>query len=429
MPQIRARFAPSPTGNLHLGGVRTALYNWLFSRQNKGVFILRIEDTDRERSKPKFSEQIIKSLQYLGLDYDEGPYYQSQRLDLYNHRVQYLIQTEKAYEKEGAVYLKTNVTEPVSFHDLILGSLTVAPKELMDFVIRKSDGLPVYHFACVVDDIDMSISHVIRGMDHVSNTARQILIYRALHAALPHFAHIPLILGPDKERLSKRHGAESVNEYEEKGILPDALINFLARCGWGYKNQEIFSRTELIEKFNLKKVSKNPAIFDFKKMEWTNAQHLRNLPLHSLALLLEKKFNRSLSSYLDPLQLIQPRAQSLLETWSQLNCFWKDPEQFERKGVARYFSNKLVFQHLLTLADNLTELPDFTAASIEQALRQTALKCNISAGDLIHPTRLAVTGTTVGPSLFELLALMEKETVTRRLREMESRLMGKASHA
>jgi glutamyl-tRNA synthetase len=306
----RVRFAPSPTGTLHIGGARTALFNWLFARHEGGVFILRIEDTDRERSTEEHTQSILEGMKWLGLDWDEGPYHQTDRFDLYREHVDRLLKEGKAYrcycspeeleEKRKAmlaagrkpkydgtcrertdhpdlpfaIRLKAPQTGTTAVDDICKGHVEFENKELDDLIIARSDGTPTYNFTVVVDDVTMNITHVIRGDDHLNNTPRQVLIYEALGYSTPLFAHLPMIHGPDKKKLSKRHGATSVIEYEDMGFLSDAMVNYLARLGWSYKDQEIFSREELIEKFDLSVVGKSPSIFDMEKLGWVNSQHL-----------------------------------------------------------------------------------------------------------------------------------------------------------
>ncbi|HIE48024.1 TPA: glutamate--tRNA ligase, partial [Candidatus Bipolaricaulota bacterium] len=265
MAEVRVRFAPSPTGYLHVGGARTALFNWLYARHHRGTFILRIEDTDRNRSTDEAIEQILESMRWLGLDWDEL-YRQTDRIDVHRRAAEELLRKGAAYEHEGAVWFRTPKTGVTVVEDLLLGRVEFKNSELKDLVILRSDGTPTYNFACVVDDSDMRVTHVIRGDDHLNNTPKQILIYRALGRGLPQFAHLPMILGPDKTKLSKRHGAVSVLEYRRRGFLPEALINFFARLGWSHGDQEIFSREELIELFDLPGVGKSAAVFDEQKL-------------------------------------------------------------------------------------------------------------------------------------------------------------------
>ncbi|MBT3353647.1 MAG: glutamate--tRNA ligase, partial [Candidatus Scalindua sp.] len=284
---VKVRFPPSPTGFLHIGGARTALYNWLFARHNNGKMVLRIEDTDRQRSTEEATQAILDSMTWLGLDWDEGPYHQSERLEVYNEHVEKLLKDGKAFyvddpEKGRAVRFKIT-DELTGFDDMVHGNIKSDTSLLEDFVIQKADGFPAYNFACVVDDGVMGITHIIRGDDHLSNTPRQIALYKALGFDLPKFAHIPMILGEDGSRMSKRHGATSVTDYRAKGYLPDAIVNFIALLGWSPgHDQELLSRQEMIEKFTLKRVNKTSSQFDFTKLDWMNSKYIQNLPVGDL---------------------------------------------------------------------------------------------------------------------------------------------------
>ncbi len=432
---IKTRFAPSPTGYLHLGGARTALYNWLFARQNNGQFVLRIEDTDTERSTKESTEQIFKSLAYLGLNYDAEPIIQSERLTIYQDYARKLISQGLAYEQDGAVYFRIlEEIKEVTFQDLIIGQVSVPKKELTDFVILKSNGWPVYHFSVVIDDALMQISHVIRGMDHLTNTAKHILLFQALGFNLPIFAHIPMILGSDKERLSKRHGAMGVDEYQKQGILPSALINFLARLGWGYKDQEVFTKNDLLEKFDLTKVSKSPAVFDPNKLVWLNKEHLKLVDIEALIDILDNSGQECLeltntgdrrletvekidfSDYKKEIELLKSRARSVFEIIDHLSYFINDPREFDETGIKKHFTSEKNVEYLEKLATNLDKISDFSANNIEKVLRLTANELNINAAILIHTSRLVLTGVTVGPGIFELMEVLGKEKVKKRFR-------------
>ncbi|MFC1752042.1 glutamate--tRNA ligase [Thermoproteota archaeon] len=417
---IRTRFAPSPTGYLHLGGARTALYNWLFTCQNLGIFILRIEDTDTERSTPEAVQQIMESMAFLGLDFNEGPFFQSERLDIYNSYVDKLLEQDRAYEQEGAVYIRADKSSDILFEDIILGKIRTPADELKDFVIRKSNGWPIYHFSCVVDDYLMNITHVIRGMDHVTNTSKQLIIYNALDFLPPQFAHIPLILGPDKQRLSKRHGATGVDAYEKQGFLAEAMLNFLARLGWGYENQEIFTVRELIEKFDLTKVSKSPAVFDLKKLEWINNQHIKQADIHDLSSKLTHLSGIDYSNYQRHIQILRDRCYTLPGLIDQLNRYIKEPESYDEKGVEKYIKDpEKTFSYLILLANRIDQDTDFTCETLETLLRGLADELGIKASELIHPSRLALTGITVGPGIFDVMALLGKDQTVHRLKRFE----------
>ena len=292
---MRVRFAPSPTGVLHIGGARTALYNWLLARGSGGQFVLRIEDTDRERSTPENVDQILDALRWLGLDWDEGPISQWERRDRHTEAVEQLLESGHAYEDEGAVRFRVPDEGEISFHDVVLGDVTTPYSAIQDFVIRRSDGSPLYNLAVAVDDRDMGITHVVRGQDHVSNTPRQVMLLRALGEEPPVYAHIPLLHGPDGKKLSKRHGAASVQEVRDDGYLPEAVRNYIALLGWGYdESTEFMTTDELVERFSLERVSKNPAVFDEQKLRWMNGRYMRELPLDDLHRRLEEFYGREI---------------------------------------------------------------------------------------------------------------------------------------
>src|SRR3954451_2956324 len=286
---MKVRFAPSPTGALHVGGARAALYNWLLARGNGGTFVLRIEDTDRERSTPENIEQILDAMRWLELDYDEGPFFQSERVDRHKEEIARLVDEGHAYLDEGAVRLRVPDEGQTVVPDLIRGDITFQHKDIADFVIARSDGSPLYNLAVAVDDHDMGITHVIRGEDHISNTPRQMMVLEALGGSIPEaYAHLPLLHGPDGKKLSKRHGAASVQELRDSGYLPEAVRNYLALLGWGYDAETtFFSTEELVERFSLERVSKNPAVFDEQKLRWMNGRYLRELPTAELVRRLE----------------------------------------------------------------------------------------------------------------------------------------------
>ncbi|GBR76350.1 glutamyl-tRNA synthetase [Candidatus Termititenax persephonae] len=400
--EIRTRFAPSPTGYLHVGGARTALFNWLYARKNNGEFILRIEDTDRARSTPEAIQAILNGLRWLGLDWDEGPevggaygpYFQTQRLELYNQYLNELLDKKAAYAKDGAVYFKS--TDPDG--------------HIEDFVIRRSDGMPVYNYAVVIDDALMRITHIIRGDDHLSNTPRQVMIYKALNFAVPKIVHVPMILGGDGQRLSKRHGATSVEEYAKQGILPEAMVNYLARLGWSYKDQEFFTRADLLDKFSLNKVGKAAAIFDNKKLAWLNAEHIKKAPPSRL------------KDFLPPEYLQHPKidkilalSQSRLKTTEHIvkSCaYFIEPDvdipaelQSEADSIKEYRS---------ALAERLKNI-DWQIPSIEQAVRGFAAEQNLDAAKIIMPLRIILTGSNVSPGIFEVLELLGQDLTVRRL--------------
>ncbi|MFA4029735.1 MAG: hypothetical protein GDYSWBUE_001029 [Candidatus Fervidibacterota bacterium] len=474
---VRVRIAPAPTGALHVGTARTALFNWLFARKHGGEFLLRIEDTDKERSKPEFVEQIIEGLKWLGLEWDEGPFFQSERLQVYRDEAYRLLEEGKAYLcfctpeeleerrrqmlseglpprydrrcrylndserkrmlSEGRKYVlrfAMPTDGETKFYDLVRGEISVRNEELDDFVILKSDGTPTYNFACVVDDHEMRITHVIRGEDHIPNTPRQIWLYAALGYEPPQFAHLPLLLGQDRSKLSKRHGATSLLEYRDMGILPEAMFNFLALLGWspgGSGGEEIFSRDELIERFEITQVKPSGAIFNLEKLLWMNAHYIRQCNLERLTglcipylrgsnLISSEESEAELQLARKAIGLVRDRMKLLSEAPSLCDYFFKDPIEYEPDGVRKWLSQDDVSELLEELAQRLEMLEQFDAAAVETTLRKLAQERGISAARLIHPTRLAVTGRTVGPGLFELMEVVGKDACVRRLRKCAS---------
>ncbi len=424
---IRVRFAPSPTGYLHVGGARTALFDWLFARKHRGTFILRIEDTDAERSSQDMTQGILDAMTWLGLEWDEGPYFQSQRLELYRQTADRLLSTGNAYQDEGAIRFRVPEGK-VTYTDAVYGEITVDTTTIENFVLLRSDGQPTYHLGVVVDDIDMRISHVIRGADHISNTPKQILLYRALGTALPVFAHLPLILGPDKTRLSKRHGATSVMAYQESGIVPEAMRNFLALLGWSPgTDQEIFDDAELIHAFSLEGISKANAVFNPDKLAWFNAQYLSRLSLEKLmpylktdltkAGLWRDSLEREEKAWFESLvNLLRPRAR-VLQDFSRLSrVFLAADIDYDPAAVDRFLKDAKVKEHLHLLASRLESLPEFTLQSTESAVRGLADELGIKAGVLINASRVALTGQAASPGIFDVMTLLGREKTVSRLR-------------
>jgi glutamyl-tRNA synthetase len=415
---VRTRFAPSPTGYLHIGGARTALFNWLYARNQGGKFILRIEDTDRERSTPEAVNAIFDGLTWLGLTWDEGPdhalatchlplatsthgpYFQSQRLDIFKKHYTHLLDKGVAFEKDGAVYIKGD-----------------PEKKIEDFVIVKSDGFPVYNFAVVVDDATMEITHVIRGDDHISNTPRQILIYKALGLPIPKIIHVPMILGSDGERLSKRHGATSVTEFRGLGFLPEAMVNYLARLGWAHGDQEFFTVDDLIQKFSLSKLGKSPAVFDPHKLDWVNSEHIKHAQAERLREFLPANYLKEprLNVIID---LVKSRAKTLHGLVSAVGIFLNDNIVIEPAAGDLLDPNKK--RSLQELAEALQKVNSWTRKDIETVVRDFAEKRGLAAGDLIHPLRAALTGTTVSPGIFEVMELLTKEKTMLRLGQLNT---------
>ena len=471
MSEIRVRMAPSPSGFLHVGTARTTIYNWLFARHYQGKFILRIEDTDLSRSSKEMVDAILESLRWLGLDWDEGPYYQSRRTELYQKYAQKLLESKKAYfcfcspqileeKRKQAIAskvtwkydrtcLKLSDTEKEKkiqkgmpkairllvpggetvFSDLVYGELKKENQELDDLIILRSDGTPTYNFACVVDDVDMKISHVIRGNDHISNTFKQILIYNALALTPPHFAHIPLILGKDRAKISKRHGAVSVMEYKEQGFLREAFLNFLALLGWSPKDdREILSTDQMIELFTLEGVNPSNPIFDQEKLEWMNGEYIRasdNEKLLDLVipflikenLITNETAKQKKEWLLKYISLFKERAKTLKEFAEKGKYFFSFDYQYEEKVAEKHFNSPEAADRLRAYVDRLSGLDGFEKAQIEQALRGLADEMGIKPAVLIHPVRLATTGTSAGPPLFDLLELLGGEEVIKRIKK------------
>jgi glutamyl-tRNA synthetase len=423
---IRVRFAPSPTGYLHVGGARTALFDWLFVRKHSGTFVLRIEDTDLARSSKEMTRGILDSMKWLGLEWDEGPYYQSQRLDLYKQAAERLLREGHAYRAEGAVRFR--VPEgAVTFEDEVFGRITVESNTIEDFVLLRSDGHPTYHLSVVVDDVDMRISHVIRGADHISNTPKQILLYRALGEHLPAFAHLPLILGPDKTRLSKRHGATSVMAYQEEGIVPDAMRNFLALLGWSPgTDQELFNDAELVSAFSLAGISKANAVFNRDKLLWFNAQYLSKLPHDKLVQHLKPEFMKA-GLWRDSFEgaertwfetlvnLLRPRSKVLQDFPRQARMFLSADVEFDPAAVEKFLKNPDAKEYLRQLALRLDQLPEFTLQNTEQVVRGLAEDLGIKAGVLISAARVALTGQAATPGIFDVMTLLGREKTVSRL--------------
>ncbi|MBW2206604.1 MAG: glutamate--tRNA ligase [Deltaproteobacteria bacterium] len=454
--KIVTRFPPSPTGYLHIGGARTALFNWLFARQKGGTFILRIEDTDKARSTDEATRAILDSLEWLGLDWDEGPYFQSQRAQLHDVYVERLLSAGKAYHcqctpeelkerREDArakglkpkydgkcrelglnpgantvVRLKSPKTGKTVFNDLIKGTISIDNTELDDLVLRRSDGSPTYHLAVVADDIDMGVTYIIRGDDHVNNTPRQILIYQALEEALPFYAHVPMILGPDKARLSKRHGATSVLAYRDMGYLPHALLNALARLGWSYGDQEKFTIQELIEKFSLGNVGKSPGIFNTEKLLDLNAQYIRESEnsdlIESVVPLLEGLgcSNLETEKVAQAVETLKMRSRTLVEMAEGALFYFQDEFSYEEKGD-RKFLKPNILEHLQDIRERLKSAEDFSIKGLEDVFRVFLEEQQVKLGKIAQPIRVALTGRTASPGLFEVMEILGKEKVLARL--------------
>jgi len=456
MAELRTRFSPSPTGYFHIGGARTALFNWLFARHYQGAFILRIEDTDLERSRKVYETDILASLRWLGLDWDEGPYRQSQRLDTYVFYAEELLRRGAAYycncspeELEAqreeaksrgdkpryiglcrerdlargpdtALRFRNPVEGITLWQDLTRGAIAFDNAELDDLVLVRADGVPTYNFAVVVDDLTMGITHVIRGDDHIPNTPRQILIYQALGAKLPEFAHIPMILGPDRAKLSKRHGAPSVLDYRTMGYLPDAVVNFLARLGWSHGDQEIFSREELVRFFSLEHVGKAAGIFDTEKLSWLNGHYLRETPAATLAPMLQEFLEKIGIPVADQgllakvARTLQPRAHTLADMAEQARFYFQDPRPYDDKAAAKFLTVRAK-PVLETLAARLAALPDFTEEAVNQVIKEIQQESGLKMKEIAQAVRLGLTGRTASPGLFDIMEILGRPEVQRRL--------------
>ncbi len=476
--KVRVRFAPSPTGELHIGGVRTALFNWLFARNQKGKFILRIEDTDFLRSRENFTTSIIENLKWLGLDWDEGPevggeygpYYQSERLSIYKEYAELLLRQGKAYlcycttgeleakkkemqkagkpplydgkcrnltihqrekfEREGrvpAVRFKVEGAGELKVRDLLRGEVKFDRKILGDFIILKSDGTPTFNFANVIDDSLMKITHVIRGDDHLSNTPRQLLIYEALGFSIPLYAHIPMILGKDGAKLSKRHGATSITYYREKGYLPWAVVNYLALLGWSTPDsQQFFSQEELIDKFSLDRVNKSPAIFDPQKLEWMNAEYIRKLSKEELTKLIIPYLRKKgwIGEEIDDAtyrkvgriaELERDRLRVLSDIVEFADFFFDKDYTYESKAVEKRLKEDHVPGLLERIKLEVKRMEHFSELELEKLLRKLSEEFSLSTSKIFHPLRVALTGRMKGPGLFELAAVLGKDEVIRRI--------------
>ena len=457
------RFAPSPTGELHLGGARTALFNYLFTKRQKGKFFIRIEDTDQQRSKSKYVDQILYSLRWLGIDWDEPIVYQSRRLDQYQKAIKNLVKEGMAYrcfcsiedlsfEREQAqkskklyrysgkcknlsndeVKLRLNRAEPfcvrilipigkTEFNDAVYGPIQVDHKEIDDFIIQRTDSTPTYNFTVVLDDLEMGINWVIRGEDHLANTPKQIIVYNALDSKPPNFCHLPMILGPNGQRLSKRDSATGIQEYRDSGVIPGGLLNYMALLGWSPgEDKEIFKFEELIEEFSIDKVVKKGAVFDEKKLNWVCGQHLSNKKSNELLSEMRELYgnwneNENEKYILDVIDIVKTRVKSLTELQYFSNYFFNDPIDFDEKVVRKRWRDSEVNDLMNRYWEKLHELLSWDSESIEEHLRNFAESEEISAGKLIHPTRIAISGQGVGPSLFDLMTLLGRERVLRRI--------------
>jgi glutamyl-tRNA synthetase len=411
---MRVRFAPSPTGVLHIGGARTALYNWLLARGSSGTFVLRIEDTDRERSTPENVEQILDALRWLELDWDEGPISQAERRPEHSAAIERLLESGAAYEDEGAIRLRVPDEGETVVRDAIRGDITFPHSAIDDFVIRRSDGSPLYNLAVAVDDRDMGITHVVRGDDHISNTPRQVMILRALGAEPPLFAHLPLLHGPDGKKLSKRHGAASVQELRDTGYLPEAVRNYVSLLGWGYDESTTFMTTdELIDRFDLSRVSRNPAVFDEQKLRWMNGRYLRELPPENLRTRLEALSGREVPP--EAVAISQEKMQTLADFWPLAGFLIERPAGYDEKAWSKVMSDGAP-ERLRSARSALEAAPEpFGTEQVEEALRGVVERLELKPREVFQPIRVAITGTTVSPGIFESVAALGREETLARI--------------
>ena len=462
---VKVRFAPSPTGELHLGGARTALFNWLYAKKHQGSFFLRIEDTDKARSKDVFTGQILDSLKWLGLDWDEPLIYQSGRAERYKHYIKKLLDEGKAYrcfcsksdlknfKKDGYAFypgtcrnltneeIKTKLNQGKSFtirikleeghtefNDLVYGAIKINNKELDDFIIARSDGSPTYNFTVVVDDYEMEISHVIRGDDHLSNTPKQLIIYKNLELKAPIFAHLPMILGSDKKRLSKRHGAPGVQSFKDKGYFPDSILNYLALLGWNPKNEkEVLDADELINLFSFDQVQKKGAAWDEKKLHWLSGQHVQNKNSQFLLdqiRLLDSDWgkNSDISTLINIINSLKPRAKSLHEFIAKSKHFFIAPDTYDEAERLKAWPDSNATEIVVQCSDILTSLDTWSSEVLESEIKSFASKKSYGLGKVIMPLRLAVFGSLDGPALFDIISILGKTETLHRIQDASTRM-------
>ena len=465
-PVVRTRFAPSPTGYLHLGGARTALFCWAYARHHGGVFVLRIEDTDLERSTPEAVQAILDGMQWLGMEPDEGPFYQMQRMDRYREVIDQMLREGTAYlcystpeeveamreqaraagrkprydgtwrpedgktlppvpaDRKPVVRFRSPLDGVTSWDDVVKGPISIDNAELDDLVIARADGTPTYNFCVVVDDWDMQITHVLRGDDHINNTPRQINILRALGAELPHYGHLPMILGPDGEKLSKRHGAVSVMEYDKQGYLPEAMVNYLARLGWSHGDDELFDREQLIEWFDTRSLSKSAAQWDPKKLNWVNAHHIKHSADADLAALVAPRIAQlggdPSAAHLGAIMaLLKDRAETLNQLAEGAMLFCAPPVPVEPELAAQHLTPEAL-EILADFAGHARELPSWDASALSVLIQETLARHGVKMPKLGIPLRLATTGRKQTPAIDAVLALLGRETVLQRLDAIQS---------
>ena len=414
---VKTRFAPSPSGYLHIGGVRTALYAWLYARNQGGKFLLRIEDTDIERSSEESKLSIFEGMKWLGLDHDEEIIHQSERFEIYKKRADELISAGKAYESEGAIRFKSDRSSNVIISDHVFGDVEVNADELDDFIIMRSNGAPTYHFAVVIDDFESGITHVMRGDDHHKNTARHIQLMKAFDYPIPDFVHLPMILGPDGSRLSKRHGAMNVLHYKKEGFSSEALLNYLVRLGWSKGDQEIFSIQEMIDGFDLVGINKASAKFDIEKLRWVNQQHLLNTDDSELKMMLEalsdpaKGLNDEVTTNF--INAYKNRANTINDLVSSCDNLFSDEIKYDQASADK-FLKKAILSPLKDVVDAL-KMSEWNQESISEALKAVCEKHEIGFGKIGQPIRIAVTGGTQSPSIDQTLILLDQSIVVDRI--------------
>ncbi len=455
---VKTRFAPSPTGSLHLGGARTAIFNWLFARHHGGEFVLRIEDTDQARSTEDSLNEIYDSMKWLGLDWDGTPIKQSERLELYKEYANKMLDSGKAYkcyvtpdelaekrkeaqekgeffqykrewanenagpDKPYSIRILTPDTGEIEVHDILRGKISFNAKEIDDFVILRMDGFSTYNFAVVIDDALMELTHIIRGDDHLINTPKQRLIYDALGLNIPKFAHVSMIHGADKTKLSKRHGATSVEAYRDDGYLPEAMINYLTRLGWSYGDEEIFSKEELIEKFTLDNVGKSPAVFNPEKLQWLNAHYIKEKPAKEIAQLILPLMNKNgfNAEYDNKLLMIieqlRERSKTLNDFVSQSSYFYNEVTEYEEKAKNKFLTEDTK-PILKALMEKLGSVENFTYDNIQKALEEVVVELDLKFGKIAQPMRVALTGGTVSPGIGEVIEILGKEKVISRIQK------------
>jgi len=455
MEKIITRFPPSPTGYLHVGGARTALFNWLYARNMNGKFILRIEDTDTERSTQESVDAIFESMEWLGIDYDEGPYFQSRRFDIYKEYIQKLVDSDHAYfctcspeevdamrkeamaagrnpkyngkcrdknlppSNNSVIRFKAPQTGTTIVEDVVKGNIVFQNNELDDFIIQRSDGTSTYNLAVVVDDITMNINTILRGDDHVNNTPKQIILYKAFGSPLPVFGHLPMVLGSDKKRLSKRHGAMSVTEYRDMGYLPDALLNYLVRLGWSYGDQEFFTKDELIEKFTIKNIGKSSGVFDKDKLLALNSEHIKqtspsNMSRYLLPLLKEKGCAAEEGEFIEKvISTLNTRSKTIPEMAEGALFYYNETITYDEKAAKKNLKTSSI-EALEILVKEIESLDPFNEQNLENAFKSVMEKSDLKFGKIAQPVRVALTGSSVSPGIFEIIDVLGKEkTITR----------------